>query len=258
MNKTPLHSLLKLAINESIKGLFTAQVGHIVSFDPTNQRAQVQIGVQRVDLDESTHNPPVINDVPVAFMGGSSHLEFQVNPNDEGLLVFIQRNIDGWKQTGGIAANPTPRIMQMQDCVFIHGVRSTVGAIKGFANDGIRMRSSDNHIWIKSDGTIVSTNANASVTIEADGTVITKNDGVTHTSKPDGSYEATNGGGFIRLMPDGTVVLNGFTIPPVGQGDASYDGTLKAKEVETESGIQLGTHNHGGVEPGGSNTGGPQ
>lgn len=240
MNKTPLHSLLKLAIDESIKGLFTAHVGHVVSFDPTNQRAQVQIGVQRVDLDNSAHNPPVINDVPVAFMGGSSHLEFQVNPNDEGLIVFIQRNIDGWKQTGGVAVNPTPRIMGMQDCVFIHGVRSAVGAIKGFANDGIRMRSGDNHVWVKSDGTI-----------------ITKNNGVTHTSKPDGSYEAVNGGGFIRLLPDGTVVINGFTIPPVGKGDASYDGTIKAQEVRTDSGIKLGSHNHSGVTPGGGNSGGP-
>lgn len=240
MNKTPLHTLITTALREQKLGMFTAQVGHIVSFNASTQRAQVQPGVQRVDIDKTTHEPPIINDVPVLFIGGNAHVEFEVNPNDEGFILFMQRNIDGWKQTGGVAVNPTARVMQMQDCVFVHGVRSLPKVIQGFENDGIRMRHNNAHVWVKSDGTIV-----------------TKNDKVTHTSNPDGSYSVENSGGFMRLLPDGTAVINGMTIPPVGQGDASYDGTIKAREVQTNKGVKLGTHTHSGVESGPNNTGGP-
>lgn len=240
MNKTPLHTLITTALQQFQIGMFTAQVGHIVSFNPSTQRAQVQIGVQRVDLDGSTHNPPVINDVPVVFVGGNAHIEYEVNPSDEGLIIFAQRNIDGWKQTGGVAPNPTPRIMQMQDCIFIHGARPLPKAISGFANDGIRMRRGDSHVWIKKDNTIVSSNGE-----------------VTHEIRPDGSFEVSNGAGFVRLESSGTVQINGFTIPPQGQGDASYDGEISAQEVKTQSGVKLGTHSHSGVVSGGDESGEP-
>lgn len=263
MNKTPLHTLLTTAINNALKGVYTSQVGHIVAFNPTNQRAQVQIGVQRINLDGTMHNPPVIDDVPVLFLGGVAHVEFEVNPNDEGLLIFPQRNIDGWKQTGGIAANPTPRIMQMQDCVFIHGIRSLTQVIQGFANDGIRLRHGENYVWIKRDGTIESKNDKASVMISPDGDITLKNEQATHTVGIDGSISSTNNGGFIKLLPDGTAQINGLTIPPAGKGEADYDGTIKAKNVEATEDVKAGntslnSHVHGGVMAGGDVTGGPQ
>lgn len=263
MKKLPLHTLISTALAQHQIGMYTANVGHIVSFNESTQRAQIQPGIQRVDIDKSIHDPPPINDVPVLFLGGSGHLEFEVNPGDEGLIVHLQRNIDGWKQTGGIAVNPTPRIMQMQDAVFIHGVRSLPQAIQGFANDGIRMRHGDNFVWIKNDGTIISSNEKVSVTLDNDGTVTTVNDNATHVVNADGSFKVSNNGGFIELKADGTVQINGFTIPPVGQGDASYDGTLKANDMEAVNDVKAGnislnSHDHGGVEPGGGNTGGPQ
>ena len=228
-------------MTETVKSLSTTTVGHILSFDPTKQRAQVQPGIQRVDLDNNRHNPPPISDVPVLFIGGStSQLEFEVKPNDEGLLIFTQRNIDGWKQTGGIADNPTARFLDMQDCLFIHGVRSLPQVIEGFENNGIRMRHGDNHVWIKNDGTIVSSNAKA-----------------THTIGADGTLEFDNGAGFIRVTSDGTITLNGFTIPPMGQGEASFDGVITAQDVKAGS-ISLTGHTHTGVQAGGDNTGEPQ
>lgn len=258
--KNLVNNPIKFAFDEMKKSIYTANIGRVLAFNPQNQRAQVQAGVQRVDIDGSTHNPPVIIDVPVLFLGGSHMVEFEVQPNDEGLIVFLQRNIDGWKQTGGVASNPTPRILSGQDAVFIHGVRSLPNVISGFSNDGIRLRnrSGSTHVWIKNDGTIVSDNEVSTIEQDSEGNITLNNDTATHKVNADGSITMENGGGFIRLMSDGTAVINGMTIPPVGQGDASYDGTIKAQEVETNSGIQLGTHTHGGVVVGGESTEGPQ
>lgn len=227
----------KFAFKEMIKSIFTAHVGHIIAFNPANQRAQVQIGVQRIDINDTRHNPPAVIDVPVLFLGGSHLVEFEVQPKDEGLIVFLQRNIDGWKQTGGIADNPTPRILSGQDAVFIHGVRSLPNVVSGFSNNGIRLRNKDgsSHIWIKNDGTIV-----------------TKNNGSTIEQDNAGNISIDNGSGFIKMSADGTVTINGFTIPPVGGGAANYDGDI------TAGGISLTTHTHTGVQAGGDNTGEPQ
>lgn len=248
----------KFAFDEMIKSIFTAHVGHIVAFNPANQRAQVQIGVQRINIDDTRHNPPAVIDVPVLFLGGSHLVEFEVQPKDEGLIVFIQRNIDGWKQTGGIADNPTPRILSGQDAVFIHGVRSLPNAVSGFSNNGIRLRNKDgsSHIWIKNDGTIVSDNGNSTIEQSPNGDIVFKNEGITHDIKTDGSISITNGSGFITMDSSGTVTINGMVIPANG-GQASYAGTLSATEVEA-SGISLTTHTHTGVQAGGDNTGEPQ
>jgi len=241
MKKTPLPTLIDTLMRERLKTLSTSTVGHILTFDASSQRAQVQPGIQRVDLDGNVHNPPPINDVPVVFIGGStSHIEFEVKPNDEGLLLFSQRNLDGWKQSGGVAPNPTARFHNMQDCIFIHGVRSLPQAVQGFENNGIRMRHGDNHVWIKNDGTIVSSNAKAS-----------------HTIGADGSFEFDNGAGFIRVSTSGEVTINGFTIPPIGKGEASFDGTISAKDMKAGS-ISLKDHTHTGVQAGGDDTGKPQ
>lgn len=201
-----------------MKGVCTSVPGHILTYDPALQRAQVQVGVEVVAAAGFTDQLPPIADVPVLFLGGTQYsMIHQINPGDEGLILFSQRCVDGWKQTGGVATNPLARFHDAHDAFFIPGFRPLPTRITGFANDGIRLQSRDGsrHVWIKSSGEIV----------------------------------VDNGAGSIRLLADGKVVINGACI-------INTDGTIEAPNI-TCDGISFIDHRHTGVEGGGGTSGGP-
>lgn len=215
---------LKTAFHELMKGVNTSIPGHIVTFNPATQRAQVQVGLERNLVTGGVQIPRVIEDVPVHFAGGDYTLEFEVGNGTEGAIFFSQRCLDGWKNTGGVAANPLPRFFDMQDCYFVPGVRSQPNAIQGFQNNGIRIRNKagNQFAWLKNDGSVM----------------------------------LENGAGFVRLMADGTVNINGFTVDPSGNVVAPANMAVKADL--TNDGVNVGkTHKHSGVQTGGGNTGNP-
>lgn len=200
--------VISLLLSNFQKDLFTAIVGHVVTFDPLTQRAQVQIGVQRVDSDGNTFEPNPIADVPVQFVGGINFfIETQIDVGAEGLIIFSQRALDGWKQTGNVGVNPVARFHHMQDAVFVPGVRSLKTAIQNFQNDGTRIRNKDGsqYLWVKKDQSI----------------------------------EAKNKNGFYILNADGSVNINGTTI--------DKDGNVKVKPGATITdgqGVVVETHKH--------------
>lgn len=192
--KAPLQNVITAAMEGATKDIYTCVPGHIIAFNPSTQRAQVQIGIQRVQVDGTTFDPPPIVDVPVSFPGDQYVLEFQIDPGCEGSIYFSQRCIDGWKQTGGIADNPVARFHHPQDAHFVPGIRSLGNVITGFTNDGVRIRdtSGNRYVWIKADGTLVLQNASGNLTMLANGNVVIN--GVVIT--PQGRITPPAGGGF--------------------------------------------------------------
>ena len=222
MKKVTRQDVLNQLISNYQKQIFTAIPGYFVAFtDQTHQRAQVQIGVQRVDIYGSVFNPPPVADVPVVFPGGDYALEYELQNGAEGLIVFSQRCVDGWKQSGGVGVNPVARFHHPQDAFFIPGARSLKTAMTDFQNNGIRLRdkAGTSYIWLKNDTSTQLKNPNGSVTLGADGTV-----------NANGTTIDKNGN--IVLKPGATIT----------------DG----------QGVIVETHKHGGVESGGSTTAGPQ
>lgn len=239
MKKVTRQDVLNQLISNYQKQLFTAIPGNFVAFtDQNHQRAQVQIGVQRVDVYGSVFTPPPIIDVPVVFPGGDYALEFELDSGAEGLIVFSQRCVDGWKQSGGVGVNPVARFHHPQDAFFIPGARSLKTAMTGFQNNGIRLRdkAGTSYIWLKNDTTVQAQNPKGSVTLGADGSSTQK-----------------NANGSIVLGADGSVNANGTVI------DKNGNIIMKSGATITDGqGVVVETHKHGGVESGGSTTEGPQ
>jgi len=235
--KAPLQLVIDAAMLGAVKDIYTCVPGYVIAFNPATQRAQVQIGIQRVQLDGTTFDPPPIVDVPVSFPGDDYVLEFQIDPGCEGSIYFSQRCIDGWKQTGGIADNPVARFHHPQDAHFVPGIRSLGNVIPAFSNNGVRIRdkSGNRHVWIKNDGALVVKNTNATTTYGADGSVMTNN-----TS------------GHNNLLANGNVDINGVIITPTGQITLPGGGGLTLA-----NGVAAETHRHTGVQTGGGNSGGP-
>ncbi|HDK0301007.1 TPA: translation initiation factor IF-2, partial [Escherichia coli] len=81
--------------------------GIIQSFDPEAVTAVIQPAIKGVEHDASgaevSVNLPLLVDVPVIFpRGGGCTLTFPVKEGDECLVIFADRCIDFWWQSGGI------------------------------------------------------------------------------------------------------------------------------------------------------------
>lgn len=147
--------LFKTAFREMAKSVGTSIPGHITGFDKDTQLAQVQIGIEQVDVNGKRFEPAPLIEVPVYVYGGAFSVECQIDGGTEGLIIFSQRCIDGWVDTGGVAKNPILRFHDFSDAFFLPGMRSQPNKITSFENNGVRLRNEDGSqfIWLKNDGT---------------------------------------------------------------------------------------------------------
>lgn len=186
-------ALLRESFRAMMKTVNTAVPGYVVSFEPSTNLAQIQIGIKQVSIKGVTSDPPLIIECPVQFGGGKQFIiEHQIDVGTEGMLIFSQRCIDAWIDTGGIAENPIPRLHNLNDAMFIPGLRSQINVITDFQNDGIRLRNKDgtNHIWLKNDGTaeinITTLTVNGNLVVNGDV------DATGNVSATDGEFSAAN------------------------------------------------------------------
>lgn len=221
--------LIRDSFREILKGVCTSLPGHVLTFDPDKQLAQIQPGVSRVDINGAVFTIPPIIEVPVYFPGGDYCVEYQIDSGCEGDILFSQRCIDGWVQSGGVAANPIGRFHNMQDAMFLPGFRSQPNVLPAFQNNGVRMRNraGTQFVWLKNDNSISMDNGVARFNLRPDGTTLMQ-----------------NGAGSFQLQADGAFLINGLKITPDGN-------------VITAAGTNLNTHRHGGVTPGSGTSGVP-
>lgn len=194
----------------------TSVPGHVLSFDPATQLAEVQIGLMLEDrLGSAEPRRPIVR-VPVQFWGATGGtMECRVAEGVEGSIMFSQECIDSWVDQGGVAAKSEPRRFSINDAYFVPGVRSVPGAITDFANDGIRMRDNTGAVyaWLKDDKTV----------------------------------SMSNGAGFITIEPGGTVNINGVKITPASLVTTPNDvvaGQISLTKHRT-SGVQSGNGTSG-------------
>ncbi|WP_132578843.1 Gp138 family membrane-puncturing spike protein [Pseudomonas sp. LP_4_YM] len=194
----------------------TSVPGHVLSFDPATQLAEVQIGLMLEDrLGSAEPRRPIVR-VPVQFWGATGGtMECRVAEGVEGSIMFSQECIDSWVDQGGVAAKSEPRRFSINDAYFVPGVRSVPGAITDFANDGIRMRDNTGAVyaWLKDDKTV----------------------------------SMSNGAGFITIEPGGTVNINGVRITPASLVTTPNDvvaGQISLTKHRT-SGVQSGNGTSG-------------
>lgn len=150
--------MLRNSFGEYLKdNMRTSVPGHVLSFDPDTQAAEVQIGLMLEDRQGAQQPRRPIIRVQVQFWGAAGGtLECRVANGTEGVLFFSQECIDSWVDQGGVAVKSEPRRFSINDAYFIPGVRSIPGAITAFANEGIRLRSLDGsaYFWIHEDKTL--------------------------------------------------------------------------------------------------------
>lgn len=121
--------------------LHVAQPGIVESYDPTTQRASVQLCIrQRMIVEGGTElqPAPLLPSVPVLFpRGGGAFITWPIAKGDHVLVVFQDSSIDRWTQMGGTVDPIDPRAHALSDAVAIPGFYPYPSALPATDGDAI-------------------------------------------------------------------------------------------------------------------------
>lgn len=219
--------------------------GIIQSFDPDAVTAVVQPAIKGAEQDESgaelSVNLPLLVDVPVLFpRGGGCTLTFPVKAGDECLVIFADRCIDFWWQSGGIQEPVDERMHDLSDAFCIVGPQSQAKKIGGISTTAAQLRTDDGSAYIE-------VAAGHDVTVKTSGKLTASADGGTEITSPE-------------IILNGNVTINGNLSQGMGEsgGSATMHGPVTVTNDVTAGGKSLMTHTHGGVEHGNDSTGEPE
>ena len=273
-NLATLAANIKQGVEARLKELHTAMPGIIQSFDAATQLASVQPTIRRIfvtrDGDSEILIPsdlPILINVPVIYpRGGGFSFTFPVKQGDECLLVFCERSIDNWHETGKVKKPGARRFHSLSDATAFVGLSSVPNKIPTYDDTNLVLKKDDESVYIKikenSDldlhcdnnlNATVGGDASLQVTgdIDADCTNITVD--ATSTAVVTCPESTFNGNVTINgnLTTNGNIAATGTSSAPTVAATTSL--TVAGKEMSGH------THSQGNDSAGNTeqNTGGP-
>lgn len=149
--------LLEQAKENAMMDVRVSMPARIVSFDPATKTAQVEICMQMVDDDDSVIEYPPLVDCPCLFTrGGGFHVVHPYSAGDSGLVLFSDRCLDGWFESGKTAPPMDFRVHSMSDAYFIGGA-DHLGDVSPIVSGAMFIGKDDNSagLQINSDGSLI-------------------------------------------------------------------------------------------------------
>lgn len=151
--------------------IHTALPGIIQSFDPVRMTCTVQPAIRGAvvnpDGRAQSVDLPLLVDCPVVFPGGGGYeLTFPLAAGDDCLIIFAERCIDAWWQSGGVQAAAEYRMHDLSDGFVLAGVRSQPHVLTGGVNmSGAELRRDSGTALIRLKGDAVEIVAPGGVTM---------------------------------------------------------------------------------------------
>lgn len=228
------------AIADSVSNQIRVAIpGIIQSFDPDEVTCTVLPAIKGTDGNESV-DLPLLVDVPVSFpRGGGVTLTFPIKPGDECELIFNDRCIDFWWQSGGVQEAVDLRQHDLSDAVAFVGIQSQAKKISNISTSAAQLRTDDGAAFIE-----LATGHD--ITVETPGKLTASAQGGTEITSP-------------TIVLNGAVTINGSLSQGMGPGGgtATMLGPVVVTNDVTAGGKSLETHTHSGVQTGSGNTGAP-
>ncbi|QXF34392.1 translation initiation factor IF-2 [Photorhabdus luminescens] len=235
------------AMQEMISaGLYVSLPCIIQSFDAdavtVTAQPAIRWKIRQKDGELESVSLPLLVDVPVIFpRGGGVTLTFPVRAGDECLVVFADRCIDYWWQSGGVQEPVDPRQHNLSDGFAIVGPQSQQQKITNISTHTAQLRSDDGAAYIELDPN------SHNITVITPAKLIATANGSTEITSPE-------------IILNGNVTINGNLSQGMGAGGgtATMQGPVTVSNDVTAAGISLKNHVHSGVQSGGGKTGKPQ
>lgn len=143
-----------LLLKENImSGLFVGLPCIVQSFNPDAVTVEAQPAIKWTvteNGEQKTVPLPLLVDVPVIFpRGGGATLTFPVKPGDECFVVFADRCIDYWWQSGGVQEAVDPRKHNLSDGFAWVGPMSQAAKISNISTSAVQLRSDDGSTYFQ-------------------------------------------------------------------------------------------------------------
>jgi hypothetical protein len=145
---------LRSNISAAIDDIHTCCPGIVDAFDAETQMAQVKPALQHLFFPDGEDArwvdlPPLV-DVPVVVLGGAGFaLTFPIHSGDECLLLFAERSIDNWRETGEVSQQALARHHSLSDAFALVGIRSQGRALSSYNPAEVELRSLDGQTKIR-------------------------------------------------------------------------------------------------------------
>lgn len=215
--------LLSILKHDIFASLNCHRLGKVESVDYALNTITASISSKWTKDDGTVVDYPLLVDVPfMVLTGGAAHITLPIQKGDDCLLLFNDRDIDNWF-VGNTTAPNTRRLHSLADGLAIIGFRPKSNPVADLPRDCIMLRYGSCFIKI-------------------------------FTNK----VELTDGTNSIILTAGGDISISAPTKLNISAPNVEISGVLKVGGDANISGISFKGHIHGGVQGGGSTTGGPQ
>jgi len=203
--------------------LNTAIVGKIVSFDAATVTAEIQLGVSYKMADGTFEQVTNLLEVPIMVLqAGGFSMTFPVKAGDECLVIFQQRDISTWIESGGPIQSVSNRQLDMSDAVAIVGIQSRVNRVQAYDPANFQIRTENVSLTITPDG-MLTVDTRDSVSITADsGVEITGDVSITGDALINGALNTTGKIITAATVDDGNGCLSTHIHQVSDAGDVTF------------------------------------
>lgn len=133
-----LYDVLQQLKEDIFSTLRVCMPGQIVDFDGDKRTATVKILLQRVLPSGEYAEYKNLYDCPVWTPGaGGAFLQFPIQPGDQGMIIFADRNIGNWLKNGAVAPMPDLRAHNISDGIFVPGLTPLTGDMPEYPTDKV-------------------------------------------------------------------------------------------------------------------------
>lgn len=235
--------MLDAMLHKVRASLRVAMPGIIQSFNPAHVTCVVRLAIEGINQDDDDNiaslELPLLVDVPVVFpRGGGCTLTFPVQHGDECLVIFADRCIDFWWQSGGVQKAVSDRMHDLSDAFALVGPQSQAHKIDDISTRAAQLRTDDGAAFVE-------VGTDHAINLTTPGKL---------TANAQGGVEIT----APTITLNGDVTINGNLAQGMGAsgGTAKMRGPLAVSDDVTAGDISLINHIHGGVLPGSGDSGG--
>jgi hypothetical protein len=200
-----LSEALSTESTKTKEAIRVALPGIIQSFNPATVTAEIQPSIQYTHIDNDgtviQKDYPLLVDVPVIFpRGGGCTLTFPVRKGDECLVVFADRCIDFWWQSGDVQKSGDPRMHDLSDGFAIVGPMSQRYKIGNISTSAAQLRTDDGSAFIElaAGGAVTITSPQVTINgpVQVNGTITSTGDqtaaGISQVNHTHGGVQSGN------------------------------------------------------------------
>lgn len=151
--KSSINNIYMLELNKSatMASINCHSVGKIIKFYPDTQTADIQMQ-QIIQNEDELLTPTILVNVPIFIYGGvNSHITL---PNLEGstcILMFMDRNIDAFLETGEMYVPSTNRLHNITDCIALCTFKTNADPISDYDNNALTLKNNNSIIKLYKD-----------------------------------------------------------------------------------------------------------